>query len=188
MIRRDSNQKMRAWGRPDPAPDLIPLQVLRARPESAAGCERWKGWLTMSRELIYDYNKEKEEAIAAGNKALQSLKRAQEQLNSARNWGIYDIIGGGFISSMIKHGKMDKAQMYIEEARYDLKKFSKELRDVDQLCTADVGSDDFLRFADWFFDGFVSDWMMQSRINKSREQVDQAIRAVEDSLRRLKAL
>lgn len=142
----------------------------------------------MSRELTYDFNKEKEEAIAAGTKALQSLKRAQEQLNSARNWGIYDIIGGGFISSMIKHGKMDKAQMYMEEARYDLKKFSKELQDVDQLCTADIGSNDFLRFADWFFDGFVSDILMQSRINEARKQVDEAIMAVEFSLKRLKSL
>lgn len=142
----------------------------------------------MSRDLTYDFNKEKEEAIAAGTKALQSLKRAQEQLNSARNWGIYDIIGGGFISSMIKHGKMDKAQMYMEEARYDLKKFSKELQDVDQLCTADIGSNDFLRFADWFFDGFVSDILMQSRINEARKQVDEAIMAVEFSLKRLKSL
>ena len=142
----------------------------------------------MSRDLTYDFNKEREEAIAAGTKALQSLKRAQEQLNSARNWGIYDIIGGGFISSMIKHGKMDKAQMYMEEARYDLKKFSKELQDVDQLCTADIGSNDFLRFADWFFDGFVSDILMQSRINEARKQVDEAIMAVEFSLKRLKSL
>ena len=142
----------------------------------------------MSRDLTYDFNKEKEEAIAAGTKALQSLKRAQEQLNSARNWGIYDIIGGGFISSMIKHGKMDKAQMYMEEARYDLKKFSKELQDVDQLCTVDIGSNDFLRFADWFFDGFVSDILMQSRINEARKQVDEAIMAVEFSLKRLKSL
>jgi len=142
----------------------------------------------MSRDLTYDFNKEKEEAIAAGTKALQSLKRAQEQLNSARNWGIYDIIGGGFISSMIKHGKMDKAQMYMEEARYDLKKFSKELQDVDQLCTADIGSNDFLRFADCFFDGFVSDILMQSRINEARKQVDEAIMAVEFSLKRLKSL
>ena len=41
----------------------------------------------------------------------------------------------------------------------------------------DVGG--FLQFADYFFDGFVADWMVQSKIGKGRKQVQQAIRQVE---------
>ena len=35
------------------------------------------------------------------------------------------------------------------------------------------------RLADYFFDGFVVDWMVQDRINTARRQVDEAIRRTE---------
>ena len=43
------------------------------------------------------YNRDKEirEAIEAGERALVSLRRADEKLSSARTWGIIDLIGGG---------------------------------------------------------------------------------------------
>ena len=61
-------------------------------------------------------SKEIREAIQAGEAALSSLRNAQEKLNSAKNWGIWDIVGGGFMSSLIKHSRMDDAQEYMEEA------------------------------------------------------------------------
>lgn len=39
----------------------------------------------------YDRNKEIMEAIAAGERALSSLRAAQDSLNSARGWGILDM-------------------------------------------------------------------------------------------------
>ncbi len=35
----------------------------------------------------YDIEKEKREAIEAGQRALSSLRTAKENLNSAKNWG-----------------------------------------------------------------------------------------------------
>lgn len=60
--------------------------------------------------MTYDLEKEKREAIAAGNRALNSLRAAQENLSSAKNWGLWDMFGGGFISTVVKHSKMDRAQ------------------------------------------------------------------------------
>ena len=60
--------------------------------------------------MIYNPEKEKREAINAGNRALRSLREAQDNLNSAKNWGIWDMFGGGFISTMAKHSKMDCAK------------------------------------------------------------------------------
>ena len=40
---------------------------------------------------VYDRNKEIREAIRAGERALDSLKEANRQLNSAGNWGLVDI-------------------------------------------------------------------------------------------------
>lgn len=137
------------------------------------------------RAVAYDFMKEKREAIDAGNRALRSLKEAQNNLNSAQNWGIWDMFGGGFISTMAKHSKMDRAKQNMEEARHELKKFSRELNDVNMACHLEIETGDFLSFADWFFDGFVVDWMVQDRIKQASSQVEEAVRRVEDILQQL---
>ena len=75
---------------------------------------------------MYDIEKEKREAINAGNRALNSLRTARENLNSAKNWGLADIFGGGFFTTMLKHSKMDQAKQNMEQAKYDFRNFSKE--------------------------------------------------------------
>ena len=97
------------------------------------------------------------------------------------------MFGGGFISTMAKHSKMDRAKQNMEQARYDLRNFSRELNDVNMACHLDIETGDFLSFADWFFDGFVVDWMVQDRINQASRQVAEAIRRVERILRQLQS-
>ena len=41
--------------------------------------------------MAYDLEKEKREAIVAGQRALNSLRAAQNELNSAKNWGLWDM-------------------------------------------------------------------------------------------------
>lgn len=135
--------------------------------------------------MTYNLEKEKREAIEAGKRALVSLRAAQDNLNSARNWGMWDMFGGGFVSTMMKHSKMDTAKQNMEQAKYDLRNFSRELQDVSMSYNLDIETGDFLSFADWFFDGFVVDWMVQDRINRARNQVAEAIRRVEDILKQL---
>ena len=129
---------------------------------------------TMAREV--------REARAAGIRALNSLRKAQGYLDSARGWGILDMLGGGMISSLIKHSKLSDAQRCIDQAQYDLDAFRRELADVN-LPYAEI--DGFLTFADFFFDGFLADLMVQSRINDAREKLEDACRRVEDVLRQL---
>ena len=136
--------------------------------------------------MSYKYEKERQEAIRAGERALNSLSSAFFELKSGRNWGIVDIVGGGFFSTLIKHSKMGKAQSYMEQARYDLRNFSRELRDVEGYVDLNIDLNDFLSFADFFFDGLIADWMVQSRINQARNQVEEAIRRVEYVMDRLK--
>lgn len=135
--------------------------------------------------MTYDFEKERREAIEAGNRALKSLQSARNNLDSAKNWGIWDMLGGGFISTLAKHSKMDKAKQDMEQAKYDLHHFSRELQDVSMHCNLNIETGDFLSFADWFFDGFFVDWMVQDRINNARNEVDVAIRRVEDVLKQL---
>ena len=50
--------------------------------------------------------KEINEAIVAGDMALNSLYAAQEKLDSAKGWSWLDMFGGGFLTDMIKHSKI----------------------------------------------------------------------------------
>ena len=135
-------------------------------------------------------NKEIREAIQAGEAALSSLKNAREKLDSAKNWGIFDIVGGGFVSSLIKHSRMDDAQEYMEEAKQNLRRFEKELQDVSlsdsfaRSSSIDISS--FVRFADSFFDNMILDFCVQSQIRQALDAVENAIRQVEDILTALR--
>jgi len=136
--------------------------------------------------MAYEMEKEICEALQAGEQALMSLHEAQKYLNSAGNWGIVDILGGGLITNLIKHSKMNNAQQCMETAKRDLRQFQQELDDVDEyLPNIDIG--DFLTFADFFFDGFITDIFVQSRISDAKEQVAEAIYQVESIVNRLKA-
>ena len=132
--------------------------------------------------MVVDMAREVREARAAGIRALNSLRKAEKHLDSARTWGIFDLLGGGLITSLVKHSKLDDARSDIEQARYDLEDFCEELQDVD---LPDVHIDELLTFADFFFDGFLADLMVQSRINDAREKLEDACRRVEDVLRQL---
>ena len=129
--------------------------------------------------------REIDEAIRAGERALDSLREAKNQLNSARNWGIYDMIGGGLISSMIKHSKIDQANEWMDQANQDLRRLAKELRDVDgEGLQIDTGS--LVTMLDIFCDNFFSDLLVQQKINDGRARIDALSERIEDVLYTLK--
>jgi len=133
------------------------------------------------------YNREKEiqEAIFSGKVALECLGKAKKSLDSAGNWGLVDIFGGGLISGIMKHSRIDDAKAEMDAARYALRKFKDQLddvRDID-LTSIDVGS--FTTFADFFFDGFLMDFVVQSKISEAKRQVDEAIWKVKGILETL---
>ena len=138
--------------------------------------------------MPYDIEKEKREAIAAGQRALQSLRCAQNNLNDARGWGVLDMLGGGLLSDMVKYSKMNDAKQYMEQARYDLQNFGRELSDVTAACDLHIETRDFLVFADIFFDGLLADCLMQSRINDARRQVNEAIQRTGQILSQLQRM
>ena len=125
------------------------------------------------------------EAIRAGERALDSLHEAKGKLDSARAWGIYDILGGGIISSAVKHHKMSDANEWVDRANDDLRRFAKELRDIpgEELY---VQTGDLASTLDIFFDNIFSDFIVQNRINEAREEIDRLIDRVQETVWGLK--
>ena len=125
------------------------------------------------------------EAVLAGERALNSLREAKSKLNSARAWGVYDILGGGMISSIVKHSKVNDANEWLEQANRDLRRFAKELRDVpgEEIY---VQAGDLASTLDIFFDNIFSDFIVQNRINEAREELDRLINRVQATVWDLK--
>lgn len=96
------------------------------------------------------------------------------------------MFGGSFLSGMMKHSKLDHAVQYMEDAKRDLKRFLIELRDVNQVMNLQLNIGGFLTFADFFFDGVIADFLVQSKINDAKCQVETAITQVEEMLENLR--
>lgn len=122
-------------------------------------------------------SREINEAIDASDNALEHLCNARSYLSSASNWGLLDVLGGNTITWLFKHGKMSKAESEIEQAKYALEKLNKELHDVSGCSSIHIN--ELLSIADVFFDGFLVDIWVQSKIGDAKRQCDDAIKQVE---------
>ena len=130
-------------------------------------------------ELKLDINEIKE-AILAGEKTKNALSKMSDQLTKAKDWGMWDMMGGGLISNIAKHNAIDEANKIAHESQDLIKLFQKELSDVDKFTDVNVNLSTFETFADFFFDGFFVDWFVQSKINDSLQNVDNAYNRIND--------
>lgn len=137
-------------------------------------------------------NREKARALLAmTNEAQDLLQAAHGKLGSARNWGVVDILGGGFLTNMIKHSKIEDAMYYVNRARPVLQDLGRALKQV-QLDTTrvEMGVGGFAMFADFFFDGVFADVYVQSKIRDLQMEIDRTLTQLdraEDALRKLDA-
>ena len=116
--------------------------------------------------------RETEEAIRAGQEAHRQAQQVLGSLRSAKGWGVYDLLGGGMLSGLIKHSRMDKAQQQMEDFRRALERFNRELKDVRVQCSASAELSAFWRIADLAWDGLISDWTVLSKISDAKERVE----------------
>ena len=52
--------------------------------------------------------RETEEAIRAGQEAHRQAQQVLNTLRSAKGWGVYDLLGGGMLSCMLRSGRRKK--------------------------------------------------------------------------------
>lgn len=131
--------------------------------------------------------KEYEEAWQAGEVASNRLQDVIEALEKAKSWSTFDLFGGGLISTMVKHDRINTAKGYIHSAQYALRNFESELKDIErQFHAPELEIGGFLTFADYFFDGLLADWTVHGRIRNSLEETQSCFRRVTSLNRNLK--
>lgn len=136
---------------------------------------------------IADRNAEKrevDEALAAASLALESLDQVIESLENAEGWGYWDILGGNLLTTALKHSHIDDARAAVEDAQAQISRFNRELADVKRSTNIAIEIGGLEIFADYFLDGLIVDWIVQSKIQESLEQSRQTkagiARAVEN--------
>ncbi|SDJ88179.1 hypothetical protein [Sediminibacillus albus] len=133
-------------------------------------------------------SKEIHEALEAGRHASKALAKAEDALDSAKNWGTLDMFGGGIISTAIKHSRVDEAGEEVHQAQRLLRKYSHELNDIGETFTLDVSISGGWSVADYFLDGLITDWFVQGKINDSANQVRSVKNETDRSLIKLEEL
>lgn len=144
--------------------------------------------LTEQVNLLKNNRKEINEAMNAGNEAERHLEKAADSLSSARGWGTWDLLGGGLITDLAKHSNIDNAKYEVEKSQAALSRFRMELADVRINSGISIETGGFAKFADFFFDGLIADWLMQSRINQSQESVYNVRNQVQQVLAKLSSM
>lgn len=118
--------------------------------------------------------KELEEALFVGRQALKTVNEVLDSLDDADGWATWDTFGGGgLLTDLMKHGHLDEAQTKINELQVELRKFKTELSDVKIHTDIQVQIGEFLKFADYFFDGLFADWTVMDKIEQSIGKVNQ---------------
>lgn len=128
------------------------------------------------------------EAIAAGSRALRSADYILSSLDTAQDWGTWDLLGGGLISTLAKHSSLDEAQDQVQQLQTELRRFKTELADVTIHTDMQVNVDGFLRFADYFFDGLFADWAVLDKISQSQSSVQTTKNQIESVLSMLRSM
>ncbi len=129
--------------------------------------------------------REVEEARSAGSRVLGMIDAAAEDLSSAEGWSTFDLLGGGLIADMLKHGRLEHAQGDICILQEQLRSYRTELADVSMDAEVRLEVGEFLRFADMFFDDIFSGITVLDHIISAQRQLSQAEERVLDVQHRL---
>lgn len=125
--------------------------------------------------------KELQEAVGAGQTVLTILDGVINSLNSAEGWGNWDMLGGGILADLAKHSKIDDARDQAHQAQELLRRFQRELADIQSAESFLIDISSFDTFVDFFLDSLIVDWIVQSKIHNSLErttQVRQRVKAI----------
>ncbi len=128
--------------------------------------------------------KEITEALAAGKSVVSGLDEIIASLESAESWGVWDLLGGGILTTAVKHSRIDDARTSVDGVQEKMSHFKRELADVRKNVDLKIDISELARFADFFFDNLIVDWLVQSKIetslNESRKAKEVILQAVKE--------
>ncbi len=130
---------------------------------------------------------EMNEALSEGRETRRIGETAESLLDSAYNWATYDAFAnGGILSHMAKYDKIDSSQEAIYQLQNQLAKFTRELKDVENVyLEGSFGIDSGTRAIDFWFDNIFTDLNVRSKIASDRDRVGELMSRVEAIIHKL---
>ena len=110
-------------------------------------------------------------ALTLTDQLIACLDDAERQLSSARNWGFLDILGGGLITDLIKHSKLQNAKNSMDHVNYIMQQLQQVLGSISIPGDYRMQIGGFATFADFFFDSGIVDVYMTAKIMNSLSEV-----------------
>lgn len=122
--------------------------------------------------------------------ARRELDAAMCRMESARGWGIWDMLGGKFVTTLMKHHRIDQGREHLDVASRALRRRKTELKQLSLSANLapDIGG--FAVFSDFVFDDIFSALYVQGKIQELRQQIESTLRQldrVETALRKAHA-
>lgn len=136
-----------------------------------------RNWLTQNGIMVVENfennirnfefrQKEIDEALSACRKLIASLSNARDDLASAKSWGLFETLGEGLISDVVKEDQLKRVSQYILDSGDKAKRLTSELSDLKPYFDFEILEINALSNSyDIFFDQIFSDSAIQSQID-----------------------
>lgn len=124
------------------------------------------------RELLVKEKIELDEAIKQGEKCILIIRKIKENLEGAIRFGVYDILGGGFLSQTIKNSRIDDVEMELNGLIYIMDKFKEELNNINvNIPKSILEIDNFTYTLNLVFDKLFSDISLQGKMKSALKNI-----------------
>ena|GEM_PF-3933286 len=159
-----------------------------------------RNWLTQNGIMIvehYEHDlrnfesrlKAIDEALTACKKLLASLTSAKEDLASAKSWGMFETLGEGLISDVVKEDQLKRVSQYILDSSDKSKQLTSELSDLAPYFDYEILEINALsKTYDIIFDQIFSESAIQMQINDALFKISKNQTYAESVLKKLLAL
>lgn len=127
------------------------------------------------------YIQELREAKRALSRSRNITADIQQAVGSARSWGLLDLLGGGFVSSLAKRSRIEKLNEQLSWLEHSLDVLQNELEDVRLYAPAALNDSFSRQMLDVIFDNIFTDYAVQSELVQLKNQLDD----LEDDLEQL---
>jgi hypothetical protein len=133
--------------------------------------------------------KEIDEALIVCRKLIASLSSAKDDLASAKGWGMFETLGDGLISDIVKQDQLKRVSQYILDSSEKAKRLTSELSDLKPYFDFEIVEIDALsKTYDIFFDQIFLDSAIQRQIEDAYLKICKNQALAESVLKKLEAL
>lgn len=99
------------------------------------------------------------------------LSKVESNLKSARNWGLYDIVGGKTLVGIVKHRKIRNAESNLKKVKRELLTLERDLDRLSLPINSKINPGTIITFMDIFLDFTFADLYTQIKISDALKNV-----------------